>query len=87
MPGPSATRFRRALRLVPLVVAIGCGLPTKQDVDMAQTLYELGDAVQELRDGQLDLQERLDSLSTLVGRQDSTIRSLANLMGSPMPPR
>ena len=80
-------RFGRALRLVPLLAAIGCGLPTKQDVDMAQTVYELGTAVQELRDGQLDLQERFDSLSILVGRQDSTIRSLANLMGSPMPPR
>lgn len=80
-------RISRALRFVPLLAAIGCGLPTKQDVDMAQTLYELGNAVQELRDGQLDLQERVDSLSILVGRQDSTIRSLANLMGSPMPPR
>lgn len=54
---------------------------------MAQTVYELGNAVQELRDGQIDLQERMDSLSVLVGRQDSTIRSLANLMGAPLPAR
>ena len=54
---------------------------------MAQTVYELGTAVQELRDGQLDMQERLDSLSVLVGRQDSTLRSLANLMGAPIPSR
>lgn len=54
---------------------------------MAQTVYELGTTVQELRDGQFDLQERFDSLSVLVGRQDSTIRSLANLMGAPIPSR
>ncbi|MBC7894242.1 MAG: hypothetical protein H7066_02460 [Cytophagaceae bacterium] len=54
---------------------------------MAQTVYELASAMQELRDGQMDLQERLDSLSVLVGRQDSTIRALANLMGAPMPSR
>lgn len=54
---------------------------------MAQTVYDLGNAVQDLRDGQIDLQERFDSLSVLVGRQDSTIRALANLMGAPMPSR
>lgn len=87
MPGSTPPRSRCFLRVVPLLAAIGCGLPTKQDVDMAQTVYELASAMQELRDGQMDLQERLDSLSVLVGRQDSTIRALANLMGAPMPSR
>lgn len=87
MSGSMPPRPRSVLRVVPLLAALGCGLPTKQDVDMAQTVYELGSAMQELRDGQMDLQERLDSLSILVGRQDSTIRSLANLMGAPMPSR
>jgi hypothetical protein len=87
MAHSSTPRTVRVLAVAPLLVALGCGLPTKQDVDMAQTVFDLGNAVQDLRDGQLDMQERLDSLSVLVGRQDSTMRSLANLMGAPMPPR
>ncbi|MCC6317410.1 MAG: hypothetical protein IT361_06910 [Gemmatimonadaceae bacterium] len=70
-----------------VAVVAGCGLPTRQDVDMAQTVFELGTAVQDMREGQLDLQERVDSLTVLVGRQDSTIRALANLLGAPLPPR
>ena len=69
-----------------LLAAAGC-LPSRQDVDLAQSVYDLGQALQELQQHQLDLQDRLDSLANLVARQDSTIRALANLMGAPLPPR
>ena len=69
------------------LLAVGCGLPRKQDVDMAQTVYELGVALQDLQQSQGDLTDRIDSLTTLITRQDSTIRMLANLVGSPLPPR
>ena len=69
------------------LLAIGCGLPRKQDVDMAQTVYELGVAMQDLQQNQADLTDRIDSLATLITRQDSTIRMLANLVGSPLPAR
>lgn len=84
-PSPPSLRRRRYV-LLPLV-AIGCGLPRKQDVDMAQTVYELGVAMQDMQQNQADLIDRIDSLAIVLTRQDSTIRMLANLLGSPLPPR
>lgn len=66
---------------------MGCGLPTRDDIDMAQTVTDMAQAVQELQGSQQDLQDRIDSLTTVVLRQDSVLRSMANLMGAPLPPR
>lgn len=54
---------------------------------MAQTVTDMAQAVQELQGSQQDLQDRIDSLTTVVLRQDSVLRSMANLMGAPLPPR
>ncbi len=56
-------------------------------MDLAQTVYDMGEVVQELQQSQLELNDRIDSLAILVNRQDSTIRALANLSGNPLPPR
>lgn len=56
-------------------------------MDLAQSVYDMGEAVQELQQAQVDLHERIDSLARLVQAQDSTIRVLANLAGTPLPPR
>lgn len=87
MPPSTSSLVRPALVALGLATASGCGLPTKQDVDLAQTVLEMGQAFQDLQVAQQDQQERVDSLAALVARQDSTIRMLANLMGSPLPPR
>lgn len=76
---------RRGVAGFVALLAIGCGLPRRQDVDLAQSVNEMGVVVQDLQGGQADLQARIDSLATVVARQDSTIRSLANLLGSPIP--
>jgi hypothetical protein len=79
--------MRRSSMAAALLCATSCGLPSGQDMDLAQTVVELGQGYQELQQHQLDLQDRIDSLAGLVARQDSTIRMLANLLGSPLPPR
>lgn len=56
-------------------------------MDLAQTVYEMGEVVQGLQQSQLELNDRIDSLTILVTRQDSTLRVLANLSGNPLPPR
>jgi hypothetical protein len=68
-------------------VLSACGLPTRQDVQQAEFVESMGQAVQELQASQQDLYERVDSLAMLVGRQDSLLRNLANLLGAPLPPR
>ncbi|MGQ0646764.1 MAG: hypothetical protein ACT4P7_04280 [Gemmatimonadaceae bacterium] len=87
MSAISIVRVSRHLMTTALLAVSGCGLPTKQDVDLAQTVMDLGTALQDVQQNQLDLQDRIDSLTVLVNRQDSTIRTLANLIGSPLPPR
>lgn len=64
-----------------------CGLPTRQDVQQAEFVESMGQAVQELQASQQDLYERVDSLAAIVARQDSLLRNLANLLGAPLPPR
>jgi hypothetical protein len=77
----------RSAMAVAIACPLACGLPTRQEVDLAQTVVEMGDAFQEMQFNQQDLQARLDSLATQVARQDSLLRVLANLLGSPLPPR
>lgn len=65
----------------------GCTVPTRTDLDTAQALIEIGESFNELRAVQAELQDRIDSLVTVTARQDSTIRTLANLAGVTVPPR
>ena len=70
-----------------IVLVTGCGLPLNEDMDLAQTVYDMGEVVQGLQQSQAELNDRIDSLTMLVTRQDSTLRALANLSGNPLPPR
>ena len=53
----------------------------------AQALQDLGQALTDVRQVQQGLQDQVDSLRTVVVRQDSTIRTLANLAGVSIPSR
>lgn len=70
------------------LVALGAAscLPSKQDVDTAQAIVEMGDAVNDIRQTLSDLQAQLDSLRDVVDKRDSTIKQLANLAGVRLPP-
>lgn len=70
-----------------LLLLPGCGLPSRNDLETAQALIEIGETFNDVREVQAELQDRMDSLVTVVARQDSTIRTLANLAGVSIPTR
>jgi hypothetical protein len=74
-----------ALAALAALGATAC-LPSKQDVDTAQAIMEMGDAVNDIRQTLSDLQSQVDSLREIVVKRDSTIKQLANLAGVVLPP-
>lgn len=88
-----SSRFPRgavALRsslLAGLLIFPGCTVPSRTDLDTAQALVEIGESFNEVQSAQAELQDRIDSLVSIVARQDSTIRTLANLAGVSLPAR
>ncbi len=55
------------------------------DVELQQSLYDLQDLLVQMRDETSLLQMQVDSLQGVVARQDTSLRQIANLMGSPIP--
>lgn len=70
-----------------LTTTAGCSLPSRTDMETAQALIEITDAFNDIRAVQSEMQDRIDSLVSVVARQDSTIRTLANLAGVQVAPR
>jgi hypothetical protein len=70
-----------------LIAAASCSLPSRTDMETAQALIEITEAFNDVRAVQAEMQDRIDSLVTVVARQDSTIRTLANLAGVPVTSR
>ena len=83
----NAPRARLAVAslLVLAVAAAACTPPSQQDMQTAQALTELGESYNDLRLTQQELQDQVDSLKAVVVRQDSVIRTLANLAGVKLP--
>lgn len=78
--------MHRALAMLALLLlAWGCTPASREDVNTGQALVELGDALSEIRQDQTVLLDRLDSLSAVVARQDTVIRTIANMAGVPVP--
>ena len=77
---------KRSVLLALAIVASGCLPATEQDLQMAQTVTEMSDAVNEIRQMSYELQDRVDSLTTIVAKRDTVIRQLANLAGVRVPP-
>ncbi len=73
-------RFPSVLALV--VVCTACPA-TRADVAMSEQIIQLGDGLNDMRQDYAALQEQVDSLRTIVAKQDSVIRQLANLAGVP----
>ena len=59
---------------------------SRNDVAVAATLVEMSDALNQARQESADLQEQIDSLRTVVAKQDTVVRSLAAAAGIPFPP-
>ena len=71
-----------------VMTTAGCGgvSPSATDVNLGQTVMEITDAVNALRDESAVMQAQIDSLRGVVARQDSAIARLSNLAGVPPPP-
>ena len=76
----------KRLVLFVILVTSGCLPPTERDFQLAQTINEMNEAVNEIRQLSYELQDRVDSLSMMMARRDTVIRQLANLAGVPVPP-
>jgi hypothetical protein len=72
--------------LLALALLAGCLPATEKDFQMAQTIQEMTDAVNEIRMQSFELLDRVDSLTMVVAKRDTVIRQLANLAGVQMPP-
>lgn len=83
---PSALRLMT--RVLPFVatlslLALGCVNPGA-NADLAQQLQEMGDAITDTRAENALLREQMDSLRTIVARQDTVLRQLSSMAGVPM---
>ena len=78
--------LKRSVRLALVMIVSGCLPATERDFQMAQTVTEMSDAVNEIRQLSYELHDRVDSLVIVVARRDTVIRQLANLAGVPIPP-
>lgn len=76
-----------AALLASLLLAGCVGLPSGDSISQGELLIELTDAMNALREHDALLQEQVDSLRTVVARQDSLLVRVAAATGVPVPPR
>lgn len=79
-------------RVIVAIALIGAGqvsgcTPQPADVNTAQQLVDIADAMNALRNENALLQEQIDSLRTVTARQDTIITRLAAQAGISLPPR
>jgi len=83
------TRLRQLIRCLTLAVSalagFGCSLPSRNDLEVMQSVNDLGDAVSALRQDYGVLADQVDSLRIAIAKQDSLLRRLANLAGVAVP--
>ena len=77
--------FSRAFRVLSLAAipcaAGGCVTNPKAEALRQQQMIEFGDAINEVRVNVGEMAATLDSLRSIVARQDTTIARLANVTG------
>ena len=80
---------RRALLPAALLLAVtaGCQMPAPASVSTGETLLEMTQVIEGLRDENVYLQAQVDSLREAVARQDTLITRLAATNGLVLPPR
>ena len=68
-------------------IAFGACTPQPTDVNTAQQLVDIADAMNALRNENAILQDQIDSLRTVTARQDTIITRLAAQAGISLPSR
>lgn len=71
----------RILAMAVLSVLAGCSAPSQQDIRTAQALEDVELAFTDIQVNIGEMHDRIDSLASVVIRQDSLIRVLSNLAG------
>jgi len=75
---------------IAFVLAVAGGLSCRDpraEANIAVAMMEVGTTLSELRQDVGDLYNQVDSLRSVMARQDTIIRQLANLAGMPVPSR
>ena len=69
-----------------LALTLACAAcpASRADVAMSEQIIQLGDGLNDLRQENAVLQQQVDSLRLVVGKQDTVVRQLANLAGVPL---
>jgi hypothetical protein len=79
---PSTARAIRRLALLALAVApSSCVSSPKAEAARQQQMLELGDALNDLRIATATLTATVDSLRTVIAKQDTTLARVANVTG------
>ena len=76
--------MRRAVSVLVLSMTLSACPASRADVAISEQIIQLGDGLNDLRQDNALLQQQVDSLSRIVARQDTVIRQLANLAGTPL---
>jgi hypothetical protein len=76
----------RATALAVVVLLVSCRNP-QADAKLAEQMREMGDELNASRQETAVMHEQIDSLRTIVARQDTLLRQLGGMAGVPVPPR
>jgi len=77
--------WRRLTPIVTVTMALACSVPSRSDLEVMQSVNDLGTTVNAMQQDFGVLVDQVDSLRTIVARQDSLLRTLANLAGVAVP--
>ena len=78
--------MQRLLALAALGVLAGCRDP-RAEANIAQAMVDVGTQITAMQQDYAALQGEVDSLRTVVARQDTIIGRLASMAGLPITPR
>lgn len=82
---PRVLQRVRLTLTVSVVLGLGCSMPSRSDLEVMQSVNDLGTAVNGMQQDFGVLIDQVDSLRRVVVRQDSLLRTLANLAGVAVP--
>ena len=78
--------MRKALVGAVAVVLVGCRDP-RAEANIAQAMTDVGTQITSMQQDYAILQGQVDSLRSVVARQDTIISRLASMAGLPIAPR
>jgi hypothetical protein len=78
--------MRKTILVVATLALSSCRDP-RAEANIAQAMTDVGTQLSAMQQDYAILQSQVDSLRTVVARQDTILGRLASMAGLPMPPR